>query len=273
MKWAILSDIHANLVALEAILRHVDSQSVDGIIYTGDLVVYGPSPNECVAALYARQGRDHWRTRCMMGNNDLMVVNRSDNDALSTAVRESLAWTIKTITPENLHRLAGLSREPLHIEDGLQLTVMHGTLTDPLGEFTYMDRDDFTIKESLRELKTPIGIFGHTHRPAIYKAVPKPSPHIFLLERDYPKYEKQDGIGLYEVSYADDLASDKKLLINAGSIGQPRDGDPRAAYLLLDEEAHMLHFYRIPYDITTVQEKMHAIDAPEKFIERLERGV
>jgi predicted phosphodiesterase len=269
MKWAVISDIHANQNALVKVINHLQRQGVEGIISTGDVVVYGPRPNETVELLSSLMGEE-WGKLGMMGNNDLSIVEQRPIEDASEDAQWSYEWTNGTISAENRQRLNKLSRQPIQVNK--HLTIMHGTLLDPMGEFMYADMVDFTIKEVLRNLVTPLGIYGHTHKPAVYKAIPRPSPHIFKLEREYPQYGTKQGEAYYQVEFGEDFKKGYKLLICGGSVGQPRDRDPRAAYLILDDTKQLLQFHRIPYDIQQVQADLMSIGAPETIVKRLAIG-
>lgn len=250
MKWAVLSDIHGNLQAFEAVLSHMDDQGVNKIISAGDIVGYGPNSQACLSRLYQIIGKDDWKNNCK-GNNDKYLHSNTWENLPSLNARESLRWANGEVTNEGKRWLEQLSEKP--VIRGDLFTVVHGTLMDSVGEFTYMYDNPQNIKDSFLELTTPIGIYGHTHRPAIYKAIPKPPPHILkydtVIPKELGKNTSQDSIEINEYSFADDLSENKKLLVCAGSIGQPRDGDNRAAYMVIDDGRKVFQFFRIPYDI------------------------
>ena len=135
MKWAVISDIHANLMALQEVVNHIKTQGVNGILCTGDLVVFGPHPNECVELIFSLL-RERWDKRCMMGNNDQAVVLNRHSEGLSRIAIVSQKWTSRVVSAENRLRLSRLSKAPIIYKN--HWTIVHGTLSDPIGEFTYM---------------------------------------------------------------------------------------------------------------------------------------
>ncbi|MBK8988222.1 MAG: metallophosphoesterase family protein [Chloroflexi bacterium] len=275
MRFAVLSDIHANLPALQVVLDHAVQHRVDQYLFIGDLVVYGPHPNECVERLYDLMA-DSWQTHAIAGNNDSAVACKLDPQEAATNIpaQKSYEWTLGAITPQNLKRVESLpgALEPDQAKPIIaseQITIFHGTIADPIGRSMYMEQDDFTIKNSLRRLPTSIGIYGHTHKPAIYRAKPKSETDLFFsYTRILPDYNS-DGTFLY--SFAD-LEVGERLLINSGSVGQPRDNNPKVAYVIVDEMRKTADFFRLEYDIASVQEDMYKFGLPENHINRLAEG-
>jgi len=260
MKWAILSDIHGNLPALEAVVGHMTSQKVGKVIFTGDLVGHGPCSELCVQRLHQVIGAESWLQTCVKGNNDkALQLNTWMN--FEGDSRVSLEWAKDEISKESLKWLGQLSEKPIVFEGFL--TVVHGTIMDSVGEFSYMYDNDFNIIESFLMLQTPICVFGHTHRPVIYRAVPRHPPHIFKFDRILPyeqlKTRDLDKIDQVEFPYQDDISQAKKILVCAGSVGQPRDGDWRASYLIVDDEKRVFQFFRLPYDIERTIEDLYRL--------------
>jgi predicted phosphodiesterase len=274
MKWAVLSDIHGNLPALEAVLKHAKDQHVDEIIFTGDVVGHGPSSQACLSKLYEVIGKESWKQNCK-GNNDKALHTGTWKDMTVEDSRISLEWAANEVSKEGLKWLEQLSEKP--VRRGDLFTVVHGTLMDSVGEFTYMYDNDFNIIESFLLLETAVGIFGHTHRPAIYKAIPKPPPHIFRFDKIIPKElgsnSSQNEIQTVEYSFEEDLVKSKKILVGAGSVGQPRDGDWRTSYLIIDDVKHVFYFYRLPYDIEKVIQALSELEGkyPKEVIERTKK--
>lgn len=256
MKRAILSDIHGNLPALEAVLAHAGQHEVLEYIFTGDMVGHGPNPESCI---------QHLKNKAIVGvkgNNDkaLLMNNELDHFFSQNESSTSLNWSKMQLSNESIAWLKNnLADSALDV--GQFLTIVHGTLMDPMGEYTYMYDNDSNIKMSFRNLKTPIGLFGHTHRPVIYTAIPKPSPFSFAFTKLIPQYDNSNGLGKYIYGYAQDLGMGVKLLACAGSIGQPRDGDWRASYVIVDDERQELQYYRLPYNLQKVFEDFEKIRA------------
>lgn len=246
MKWAVLSDIHGNLPALEAVLLHANQLGVNQYVFTGDMVGHGPNPEMCIQQLKDKS------IIGIKGNNDkALLSNDLNRDFYQNEANFTLSWAKKQLSAESTKWLRDqLSDSAINV--GKFLTVVHGTLMDPIGEYTYMYDNDSNIKMSFRNLRTPIGIFGHTHRPVIYKAIPKNPPFLFSFMTIIPASSDSDRIALSSYNYSDDLKLGYKLLICAGSIGQPRDGDRRASYLIVDDEKQELQFCKISYDLEAV---------------------
>ncbi len=280
MKWAILSDIHGNLPALEAVIHHMKSQQIGKVIFTGDLVGHGPSSELCVQKLHELIGGEAWVRTCVKGNNDkALLMNTWMN--FEGDSRVSLEWAKDEISKESLKWLGQMSERPIILES--LLTVIHGTVMDSVGEFpySYMYDNDFNIVESFLLLQTPICVFGHIHRPVIYSAIPKPPPYIFKFDRIIPNVlhvtRNLDEIEQVEYEYNLEITQGKKFLVCAGSIGQPRDGDRRASYLIIDDEKKIFQFVRLPYDIEKTVEDLKKLGAKypqqEKIFVRTEERI
>jgi len=275
MKRAILSDIHGNLPALESVLAHASQLGVDEYIFTGDMVGHGPNPEGCIERLRT------FNIIGIKGNNDkVLLTNDSNHDFYQVEANISLKWAKDQLSSESLDWLKRqLSDSALLLNQFL--TVVHGTLMDPTGDYTYMYDNDSNIKMSLRSLKTSIGLFGHTHRPVIYMALPKPPPFLFSFITTIPKYTPSGDIGEYVFNYAEDVEMGKKILACAGSIGQPRDRDSRTSYLIIDDKKNELQYFRIPYDLQAVFDDFEKIRAQypkdseiiDDCIRRLEQGI
>ncbi len=271
MKWAILSDIHGNLPALETVLQHMKTQKVDKVVFTGDLVGKGPSSEACVRRLHEEIGDVAWRRMCVKGNND-KALHMGSWTKYEEDSRASLEWASKEISKESIKWLSQLSEKPLILDNFL--TIIHSTLVDSVGEFTYMYDNDFNIVESFLLMQTPVCIFGHTHRPVIYSAVPKPPPHIFRFDRIIPNetvQPEQSKTAFEQViyDYGYQIANGKRLLVCAGSIGQPRDGDSRASYLVIDDEEEKFYFYRLSYDVEATVDELKKLSEKYRSYEQV----
>jgi len=262
MKWAILSDVHGNLPALEVVVQHMKSQKVDRVIFTGDLVGHGPCSELCVQKLHEVVGSESWVRTCVKGNND-KALQLNTWMSFEGDSRISMEWAKDEISRESIKWLGQLSEKPIVLENFL--TVVHGTVMDSVGEFSYMYDNDFNIVESFLLLQTPICVFGHTHRPVIYSAMPKHPPFIFKFDRTIPNEQlitnKIDGIEQFEYDYSVEITQSKKFLLCAGSVGQPRDGDWRASYLIIDDEKKVFRFVRLPYDIEKTVEDLKKLSS------------
>jgi len=241
MKTLLLSDIHANLTALEAVLA--DAGHVEAVWCLGDLVGYGPDPNECVERVAALPN-----LRCVMGNHDAAALRQIEVDAFNPEARAALLWTQQRLSAANIAFLESLP-EMIEVD---QITLVHGSPRQPVWEYLL---DTRTATINFDYFETLYCFVGHTHLPVIYY-LPDDQRMAHLI---VPENTTQ-------VSLA------PRAIINPGSVGQPRDRDPRAAYALLDMEDYTWEWHRVAYDIPSVQERMHQAKLPERHIVRLAAG-
>jgi diadenosine tetraphosphatase ApaH/serine/threonine PP2A family protein phosphatase len=237
---AVLSDIHANLVALDAVLGAVPS--VDEVWQLGDIVGYGPHPDEVVARL-----RDIG-ARGVRGNHDAAAIGRLDTDTFNVDARHAIEWTRTVIAPETGTWLASLP-ERLEREG---FTLVHGSPRDPIWEYVTSTP---VARAGIAAMQTPAGLHGHTHVP------------IAFVEDDGHLETMSPGAG-------SSLAFDgRRVLVNPGSVGQPRDGIPTASWLLLDTDAGTATWQRTAYEVVAVQRAMEAVGLPERLVARLAYGL
>jgi len=242
LRVAVISDIHANLHALEAILEAIDADPPDTLWCLGDLVGYGPRPNEVTAI--ARERTDI----CLVGNHDLGVLGRLDLDEFSLDAAASARWTQAVLLDEARSYLESLSPEAK--AEGAEL--YHASPRDPVWEYVITGE---AAKDALESTVAPIVLVGHSHVPlAISLADGEPAGDL-----------APDGTDI-------DLSA-ARWLLNPGSVGQPRDGDPRAAWLELDLDAGRGRFRRVPYDVERTQAEIRERELPEALAQRLEHGV
>ena len=241
MKTLLISDIHANLTALEAVLA--DAGPVEAVWCLGDLVGYGPDPNECVERVAGLPN-----LRCVMGNHDAAALRQIEVDAFNPEARAALLWTQERLSAANLAFLESLP-EMTEVD---QITLVHGSPRQPVWEYLL---DTRTATINFDYFETLYCFVGHTHLPVIYY-LPDDQRMAHLI---VPENTTQ-------VSLA------PRAIINPGSVGQPRDRDPRAAYALLDMEDYTWEWHRVAYDIPSVQERMHQAKLPERHIVRLAAG-
>ncbi len=242
MRTLVISDIHANLTALEAVLA--DAGHWDRVWFLGDLVGYGPDPNECVERLRELE------PLALSGNHDWAVLGKLDTEEFNSDARKAVRWTQHALTEENLTYLVTLP--PLWVEP--PFTLAHASPRHPVWEYIL---DLQTALENFDHFDTPRCLVGHSHIPAL-----------FTLE------ERSAELTFYLVGHGEvvDL-SEGRLIVNPGSVGQPRDGDPRAAYALLDDEAMTWEMRRVAYDIAATQARMQEARLPRRLIERLDLGL
>ena len=238
MRIAVLSDIHANLAALDAV--RADLPAVDQIWVLGDTVGYGPRPNEVIAAL------QELGARSVLGNHDGAAIGTVDPGDFNPDAHAAINWTAGALDDNARAYLAAL---PEVRRDG-DLTAVHGSPRDPIWEYIVSTG---VAAANLDAFDTRWCLFGHTHYPVVYLA----------------------GDGAVEAVVGADgseVALDHRALINPGSVGQPRDGNPAASYLVLDTDAGRAAYRRVPYDIAATQRQMVELGLPPRLAERLSYG-
>lgn len=247
MRYLILSDIHANLEALNAVLAHAAAQEYDNALVLGDLVGYGADPNAVVDAIRALDP-----VSIIRGNHDKVAAGIESSEAFNIAAKKAIAWTTGTLTPQNLEYLAALPEGPHLVNDDVE--ICHGAPSDE-DEYLFEVRD---AVRALRDAKRRQCFFGHTHVQVVYQLSDDG-------ELDVSGSDASSGRRL-------SLLASHKYLINPGSIGQPRDGDPRAAYGLLDSDVQELKLFRVSYPVDRAQAKIRQAGLPEVLASRLAVG-
>ncbi len=241
MRVLVVSDIHANIVAFEAVLE--DAGPFDMIWSLGDIVGYGPEPNACISRLL------EYPQLSIAGNHDWAVLGRLNLDEFNSDARLANLWTRENLSP--------CSRDFLEVLPETYLwgdfTLAHGSPRHPIWEYLFY----ITMAEvNFRHFESQVCFVGHTHVPVIFQKFPEGEGCQVLAIPDEPL----------------SLAGPARYIINPGSVGQPRDGDPRAAYAVLDTEAMTLSFQRAPYDIERTQKAMRRAGLPPRLIARLSYG-
>jgi len=242
MRVAVISDIHGNLHALEAVLADIDRHAPDEVWCLGDVVGYGPRPNECVALARERS------TLALCGNHDLAVLGTLDVSDFSGDAAAAVRWTQDVLSPDARTWLGSL--QPAAARAGADL--FHGSPRDPVWDYVLSEE---VARFSLLETEAPIVLVGHTHVP-------------IAVTGDAESAAGGHAAAGYEVDFGTG-----RWLLNPGSVGQPRDADPRAAYLVLDLDAGRATFRRVQYDDGRTQEAMRAAGLPLALAQRLEYGV
>jgi diadenosine tetraphosphatase ApaH/serine/threonine PP2A family protein phosphatase len=242
MRVAVVSDIHSNLYALEAVLAAIDEDAPDELWCLGDLVGYGPRPNECCAAIAERADV------CLVGNHDLAVRGTIDLAEFGGEAGVAARWTREVLEPEAQELLDRL--EPRGTAHGVAL--YHGSARDPVWEYVLSDEVAFV---TIALANAPLVLVGHSHVAL----------QIVLAGEDV-------GGGVAAAGTELELGGVQALL-NPGSVGQPRDSDPRAAYLLLDLDTQRASFRRVEYDVARTQREMRDAGLPEVLAARLELGL
>jgi predicted phosphodiesterase len=241
MRILIISDIHSNLTALEAVIS--DAGQVDAVWCLGDLVGYGPDPNECIKTIQQVPN-----LVCLLGNHDAAVAKIIDNASFNSEARIAVLWTQSVLSQSNLEFLKGLS--PQTVVDSV--TLAHGSPRQPIWEYLL---DIHTATSNFDHFETPYCFVGHSHLPVIY--------------------ERQDELMnarllIPEVNSSRDMAP--RAILNPGSVGQPRDRDPRASYAIFDPDDQTWSYHRTAYDVPSVQARMQLAQLPQRHIQRLTTG-
>jgi diadenosine tetraphosphatase ApaH/serine/threonine PP2A family protein phosphatase len=239
MRILVLSDIHANLTALDAVLA--DAGPYDAAWCLGDIVGYGPDPEECLQAVQALPG-----LVCVLGNHDAALIGEIDEQAFNPEARLSIEWTRQAVSPESIAFMNELPKQAA-VE---KVTIVHGSPRAPTYEYLL---HPYTATLNFAYFETEFSFFGHTHIPTLFK-----------LRNGYADLFVLEGAGEFTL--------EPRLMINPGSVGQPRDRDPRAAYALYDTANDLWEHRRVAYDIPAVQERMRARELPLKHIQRLAEG-
>ena len=244
MRCAVISDLHSNLEAFNAVLHHIDAAGVDTTICLGDIVGYNADPNGCIELVRERQ------IGSILGNHESWVCGFTSLDYLSSTVRQATLWTREQLSEENLTFLKGLPRK-LPFDDGA--LAVHGWVNDT-DRYILTPGDALANFELLSRDPLPYGLcfFGHTHLRKCYSL--------------------QDSTVLSHRDEALRLGEDSRYLVNPGSVGQPRDYDRRASFALYDTDIPEVRFFRVDYDIETCCRKIIDAGLPEGLAERLKVG-
>ncbi len=245
MRVAAITDIHANLPALEAVLETIDEIGIEEIWCLGDVVGYGGDPNACADLVGERCAV------CLAGNHDLAVLGELDVEAFSEAAAEAVIWTRGAVTEQTLDFLRELS--PSGQRGGIGL--FHASPRDPVWEYVLSAEQADACLDVQAER---VCVIGHAHAS------------LFFVR---PSADSHDGVRGAQASDGTLLdLNGGEWLVNPGSVGQPRDGDPRAAWLELDTERQTARYHRVPYDIERAAGSIAAADLPGRLASRLYVG-
>jgi predicted phosphodiesterase len=240
---AVFSDVHGNLHALEAVLESLAAESPDTVWCLGDVVGYGPRPNRCCALVADRADL------CLIGNHDLAVLGRLDLEDFAPDAAESARWTTSVLEDSSRTFLESLS--PSASRDGIGL--YHASPRDPVWEYVLTPQ---VVVASLYEAEESIVLVGHSHVALA-----------FALDESL----LTGGLAPDGTAFA--LAEGTRTLLNPGSVGQPRDSDPRAAWMLLDLDSRTASFHRVAYPVERTQAEIRERGLPEALADRLEQGL
>jgi predicted phosphodiesterase len=244
-RYLIITDIHSNLEALEAVFRSVQRRRYEGVLCLGDMVGYGASPNPVVTRL-----RRLKRPIFVRGNHDKVCCGIEDGSNFNAAARVSTQWTQDKLSQENRRFLADLPEGPREVMPGV--FIAHGSLTD---EDAYLF-SDFDAYQSFQAMDFNVCFFGHTHFPAVF-------------------VQNDTGIEFWQIRGENteiELKPGCRYLINPGSVGQPRDRNPGAAFAEYYPESHRVVVRRIPYDIPSAAARIRRAGLPESLANRLRVG-
>jgi diadenosine tetraphosphatase ApaH/serine/threonine PP2A family protein phosphatase len=241
MKYGFFSDVHSNLEALRACVVDFRAEKLDKLYFLGDAVGYGPYPNECVKLI-----KDIADVR-LMGNHDFAALGLMDTDLFNQYAAESMGWTKDSLSRKTIEIMSDF--ELKYTMDDMLL--VHSSPRDPEFWHYVLDMDD--AAESFDYFKQKFCFIGHTHRPFIV-------------------YKEPSGECELAKDFEETVTDDRRYLVNIGSLGQPRDGDPRSCYLIYDSKAGILRYKRVPYNIKVTQRDMAQLGLPDYLIERLAVG-
>ncbi|HID96246.1 MAG TPA: metallophosphoesterase [Candidatus Latescibacteria bacterium] len=240
MHYAIISDIHGNLQALRAALEVLEQKSIDQYVCLGDIVGYGANPNECVHLIRTLTDK------VLIGNHDHAALGLTDIDYFNPYAREAVVWTAEQLSPESKDFLGRL---PFKLERGGYLFV-HSTPGRP-EQWRYI-LSPYQALEAFDEFGGVVCFIGHSHQPVV-----------FIRGRDRVEWTISDSVS---------LSPGERYIVNVGSIGQPRDGDPRASFCIFDADKGEIEIIRSEYDIAAAQKAIRQADLPEILAERLGYG-
>ena len=255
VRYLVISDIHANLEALDATRAAADG-AYDQVLMLGDLVGYGADPNAVIDRV-----RELPLAAVIRGNHDKVAAGIEGTDGFNAVARAAVAWTATALTPANLAWLASLPAGPVVIDDNIE--ICHGTPND---EDVYVF-DDMDAFQAIRAAARPLCLYGHTHVPAVFRLIDGSAPgddhrdpSLDLLgPTGGPRFKVQ-------------MDADARFLVNCGAVGQPRDGDPRASYGLVDTDARLVTIARVEYNIPVAQKKIINAGLPDVLARRLAVG-
>jgi diadenosine tetraphosphatase ApaH/serine/threonine PP2A family protein phosphatase len=246
MRYLVLTDIHANLEALDACVTDARARTFDRTLVLGDLVGYGGDPNAVVERVQALEP-----IAIVRGNHDKVACGLEQADGFNAVAKSAARWTLDVLTPAHRDWLCALPAGPTIVDEVIE--ICHGS---PFDEDAYIF-DELDAVRALKVSRRPLCLFGHTHYPVTFEL----------------SAESFDSVGAANASESHvQLKPGSKYLLNPGSVGQPRDGDPRAAYAIVDTTLHRVELFRLAYAIEEAQAKVLRAGLPEVLAQRLAVG-
>ncbi len=242
MRILVMSDIHANYTALEAVLK--DAGEVDETWCLGDLVGYGPDPNAVVEEI-----QEIKNLTCLMGNHDVGVIGKMSLDTFNGEAKRSLMYHEQVLSASNMDFIKSL---PSKSRVRGEATMAHGSPRDPVWEYIL---NAMTASLNFDYFDTPWCFVGHTHLPSVFF-----------------RNDEQGRIAVSPTKHDTPIQLQPKMIVNPGSVGQPRDRDPRAAYAIYDTETRIWTPKRVAYNIAEVQDRIRSAGLPEKHAVRIAEG-
>lgn len=241
MRYGFFSDVHANEEALKAVLKDFQTQKLDKIFFLGDAVGYGASPNECLEII------KDVSSKMLMGNHDYACLGLLETEYFNQYAKVSIEWSRKVLSRKSIQVLSDF----LMTYKFGDFYLVHSSPKEPDQWHYILDLEQ--AEENFSYFSKKICLYGHSHRPALIRK--QNGTHCVLINDNQVQVED---------SY--------KYMINIGSVGQPRDGDWRACYLIYDSTEKMAELRRIPYDLKKAQRKMKKVNLPHYLLERLALG-
>lgn len=238
MRYGIFADIHSNLEALDEVIKSYKKEAIDKYLCVGDVIGYASNPKECIEKTKALT------VIAVAGNHDWAAVDLFSIDYFNPVAREAIFWTKRNLDEQDRYFLESLKL----VYKNEDLTLVHGTLDAPQ-EFHYMT-DTYIAEKSFRLLETDICFIGHSHVAGIF----------IKGKDDQIYYQEADSV---------DIKDDNRYIINVGSVGQPRDGNPYASYCIYDTDKREVQIKRISYDMETPRKKIIEAGLPQFLGERL----
>ncbi len=246
MRYLVLTDIHGNLEALDACVADAREHTYDSTLVLGDLVGYGPDPNTVVERVQALEP-----IAIVRGNHDKVACGLEQAEGFNSVAKSAAKWTLDTLLPASREWLAALPEGPTVVDDFVE--ICHGS---PFDEDAYIF-DELDAVRALKVANRPLCLFGHTHYPVTFELSADSFDSVGSAAEPQMRVQMKPG---------------SKYLINPGSVGQPRDGDPRAAYAIVDTTQRLVELYRVRYAVADTQAKIVKAGLPEVLAQRLAVG-